>query len=158
MRDSIFQYNCETYSIKDIVNFVEEKGFKVEFYDRSDKGASRGFMVVDNNIELRLPNLELFKDESAWNSHGAPCIYWRPLNETYSDLYHAKQAGDKEKIARLQKEYDEYHERAMKLYQQLKRRFKIEKGKVPQAIKDEDYIKELIKKHRGENKKGWWAL
>lgn len=156
MSQAVFMYNCENSSLKDIIEFIQEQGYEVEYYDRRDGGprGPHGFSVRGVDLEVRAPDLELFKDKKLWNSYGPPAIYWNPFGKLHGERYYARESGDKKRIAEAEKKYEEYHTKAKKLYNQLKRRFAIKKGSKgywnakewPQSIKDEAYIRSLGKK------------
>lgn len=61
MARSIFRYNCEKFSVKDIVEFVESQGCKTEYYNEQDRGGTYGSRIVGMNIDIRMPELEYIK-------------------------------------------------------------------------------------------------
>jgi len=155
MSSSLYRYDCENFSFKDIVKFVEFQGYEVSPYDNRYNGGCSGFEINDLFISIRLPNPDDLKDIRIWRSSGPPEIFWQTMNKFYRDRSSARESGDKEKIKKAEKEYEEYHKKAKKLYNQLKRRFAIKKGEFPKSIKDLNDIKKILGQ---SNKKSWWPF
>jgi len=161
MRKSVFTYDCEKYSIKDIDNFISQKGYKVDFFPED----YNKYKVVHLNLIINLPDPERLKNAELWKRHGPPSIHWQPFNELYSQRNRAIESGDPQRIKEATAAYDAWHKEASKLYNQLKRKFgikgiktlydveeAIKKGEYPMSIKDLDYIEELRKNGQ---KKPW---
>ena len=81
MPQAVFKYNCEKSSLKDIIKFIQEQGYEVEYYGRGSIGLN-GFKVVGMDFEVRAPNPEELKDKKLWLTGGPPEIYWNPFGKS----------------------------------------------------------------------------
>jgi len=168
MRKSCFSYNCEKYSILDIINFLKEKGYNSEFIDERNKNGGVKFEVPNMNITINLPDLERLKDLKMWKAITPSSIWWEAVNDLYSAKVTAHDLGNPAEIKRTEESYQQWHKESKKLYDQLKKQFgikvkletpndveeAIKSGEYPMAIKDADYIESLT----NQKQKSWWPF
>jgi hypothetical protein len=165
MQHSVFKYNCEKFSIKDILSFLDKSGYKYELVDNRSSGGDVDYMILGMDIYISLPDQGRFRELKILKAFGPPGIGWQPINVLYSQRNRARESGDAQKIKEAEVAYNQWHKEAQKLYNELKRKFgikgiktladveeAIKKGEYPMSIKDQDYIESL---RNASDKKPW---
>ncbi len=130
----LIDYNFEKYSAKDMVQSVEEWGYKAHFKPGVYGKQEEGFWVEGVPMNIRLPDIA---DLEKFEKGGAmvPTIRW----ETYDDMYYVPdhmEKGNHERNKELLAEHE-------KLFMKLKRKFGKKSGENPKKVKDKEWILEL---------------
>lgn len=135
-----FSYNYEKYSSKDLNNFVEDLGYKVKYQKGIAGVQERGFVVNGTGIIIRFPDIHYVKK---LNFDPALKLLGDVKFETYNEIYYPH----KEEYLLTHHNYgprnDGLFKQHEKLFNQLKRKFKMDKSEQPRAIKDEKWLKNL---------------
>lgn len=137
-----FNYNFEKYSAKDVGEFIEGLGYKIEFQKNIPCGGP-GFVVVGMDLMVTLQDFDLIKKINKNLIYLYPRVYWKTMNKLYMDLYHAKESKDLKHIGEMQKKYDNYYTQVFVVFNKLKKNFAMKKDDNPKTIKDLDWLKSL---------------
>lgn len=140
-----FDYNFEKYSARDIREFLVNFGYKTDYLPNLPCGEP-GFLALDLDLMVTLVDVELYKKKKSGNIYFYPRVYWIGIDKLYSERYYARESKDEKRIKEAEKKYKEYSEEKGKLFEQLKRKFALKKGEIPNSIKDYDWIKSLQEK------------
>ena len=136
-------YDCEQFSVFDIISFVEAKGHHVLFRRQGEedpherehvinmgkpewrvrKYPSNKFHIVSTDVYIDIPKEDI-------NGHLTPCIRFENYPET------------------------KYFEESKKVYAMLKRTFAMKEDRYPESIKDEQKILDFVKKQHEGNAEG----
>lgn len=143
-----FYYNFEKVSIKDIIKFIEDLGYKLE-YVYGPNGLK--YVEIKNiPIKVKTPNIKILKDSNFHISASlSGAVWWR----LYSNMYYSKKSIESGKYDEKNEELYKEHE---KLFMKLKRKFQMNKSEHPKAIKDLDWLEKQPKKKEDKSKFKTW--
>jgi|SRR3989339_1019954 len=136
----IFSYNFERYSAKDLVEFVEELGYKTRYQKGIAGVQERGFIIKETGIIIRFPDINYIKK---LNFSPAVKLFGDVKFETYSDIYYPRKQEYIKTHHNFGSRDDQLFKKHEKLYNSLKRKFQMKKDEIPKAIKDEEWLKKL---------------
>lgn len=131
----LFSYNFEKASAKDIIEFVQALGHRVDYLE------AQGFRIENSGIYVRLPNLNLiFSSNFDLSASKSGSVLFEMYDAAY---YPQKEECMKKMPPSFGQRNEDLLKQHEKLFNQLKKRFQMRKDEMPKAVKDLEWIKKI---------------